>query len=331
MPTAIIYADKDAFISQNQAGAAASSYQNQNDPNGSLQVYGSFSAVIGATHQPSSGTMESDAVIGFPGSVPAGAIISAATLNVRNKSGTAGGLVEVAHIGDFDEAAVSWTSYNHAHGTIASAAGPSAGNWFVVSVLGYVAAAARTAFLLFSKTQNNSAEKSAWFEMQFYPSESTSAPYLSVTYSSAPGAPGSISTPVAGSTHDALINLFAGAASDPDTPQANLQYEWSYSPDGGTNWTVIAGLTAAGTTAKAWDTSALPPGTNYKVRIRSRDPEGQYGPYTTMAGVFSIIHTSQVKIWNGAAWVLKNLYRWNGAAWVSTKLKRWNGTTWITE
>lgn len=155
-------------------------------------------------------------------------------------------------------------------------------------------------------------------------------PYFAVTYGAAPGAPGSITVPAASGVYDASIALFAGQATDPDTPQASLQYEWSYSANGGTSWTVIAGLTAAGTTAKTWDTSALAEGANYKVRIRAWDGT-QFGPYTTMAGTFSIQHTAMVKYWNGTAWVLKKLQRWNGSAWVNTVLKRWDGTAWQRE
>ena len=39
---------------------------------------------------------------------------------------------------------------------------------------------------------------------------------------------------------------------------------------------------------------------------------------------------SQIKVWNGSAWVLKPLKRWNGTAWVDTLLKRWNGSSWET-
>lgn len=343
MPTAIIYADKDSYISQQQGAAPASGYASPDGVDSSIRVYSSmFTGVYGHTDA----TTDTDGLVSFPGSVPAGAIISAATLNLKTKSDPAGVTIGVVAAADFDENAVNWNSYAHGSGNksqsnyvnghppYVTGVTPAAQSWFVVNVLGAIVGATRRAFLLYSTgdTVNYSAEKSSYAQVDFHSSEASTPanrPYLSVTYSEAPGAPGSISTPAAGSTHDQSINLFAGAASDPDTPAGSLQYEWSYQLNGGA-WTVIPGLTAAGTTAKVWNTAALAQGTTYKVRLRAWDGS-QWGPYTTMAGTFSIIHTAQVKIWNGAAWVLKNLYRWNGAAWVATKLKRWNGSTWITE
>ena len=39
---------------------------------------------------------------------------------------------------------------------------------------------------------------------------------------------------------------------------------------------------------------------------------------------------TNLKVWNGSAWVLKPLKHWNGTAWVSAVLKRWNGSSWVT-
>jgi len=38
---------------------------------------------------------------------------------------------------------------------------------------------------------------------------------------------------------------------------------------------------------------------------------------------------TQIKTWNGSAWVVGALKRWNGSAWVAATLKRWNGSSWI--
>lgn len=38
---------------------------------------------------------------------------------------------------------------------------------------------------------------------------------------------------------------------------------------------------------------------------------------------------TQIKAWNGSAWVVGTLKRWNGSAWVAATLKRWNGSAWI--
>lgn len=112
---------------------------------------------------------------------------------------------------------------------------------------------------------------------------------VAFNYQQPPSAPGAITSPADGSTHNASINLSAGQATDPETAQSSLQYEWSYSANNGGAWTVIPGLTAAGTTAKTWNTSALPAGTAYKVRVRAYDGTS-YGPYSTQAGTFAIQH-----------------------------------------
>ena len=39
---------------------------------------------------------------------------------------------------------------------------------------------------------------------------------------------------------------------------------------------------------------------------------------------------TQIKAWNGAAWVTGALKRWNGSAWEAAALKRWNGSAWIS-
>lgn len=39
---------------------------------------------------------------------------------------------------------------------------------------------------------------------------------------------------------------------------------------------------------------------------------------------------TQIKAWNGAAWVTGTFKRWNGSAWEAAALKRWNGSAWIS-
>lgn len=39
---------------------------------------------------------------------------------------------------------------------------------------------------------------------------------------------------------------------------------------------------------------------------------------------------TQLKAWNGSAWVTGTLKRWNGSAWEAAALKRWNGSAWVT-
>lgn len=345
MPTATIYADKDVYV-RGVDGSGVSVF----GENETLQVGTLYGAMYGHGYTDNDSN-EFETWIGFPtGGIPAGAIISAVSLNLKatNASIAGGGMRIGRHPGDFDENNSAWTTLSpHGldtdpnvagyetpnHDLLASTVSPAPDAWMPVALpVNKFTPGSRNAYLIWASTPTNVTYKLSYTLAYFYSSEAVTPanrPYLSVTYSEAPGAPGSISTPINGGAYDALINLFAGQATDPDTPQANLQYEWSWQKDGGA-WTVIAGLTAAGTTAKAWNTSALAPGTGYKVRVRSFDG-GQYGPYTTMAGTFAIYHTARVKRWSGAAWTMHNVWRWDGVAWVATKLKRWTGAAWDLE
>lgn len=38
---------------------------------------------------------------------------------------------------------------------------------------------------------------------------------------------------------------------------------------------------------------------------------------------------SQIKRWNGSAWVNGTLKKWNGSVWQEITLKRFNGSIWI--
>lgn len=119
--------------------------------------------------------------------------------------------------------------------------------------------------------------------------DATYKPYLAITYTQKPNAP-SISSPSIGGSYDASINLTC-SATHPDS--LNMTYEWQYSPNGGTNWydigTSSAGASGASVTL-AWNTSVLADGSNYKVRVRSKDPYNVYSAYTTLGGTFTISH-----------------------------------------
>lgn len=336
MPTATIYADKDAYISSATASRQsqmASEYQNVDDPAGALKVKSAVTFTVNGHSE--------DAVIGFPGSIPQGAIISAATLYLHSKFGSAGGGVSGMVIPDFNESSVKWNDYQHyvnpavsppvnIHESQFSTTFPAPGTYASLNVLGRISSATRAAFLLFATAPYNRSGGNEWTEYDISPSESGNPPYLVVTYSAAPGAPGSISVPANNAVYDKTITLFAGNAVDPDTAQASLRYEWSYQYNNGA-WVVIPGLTDPGTTQKVVDVSTWLPGLNaYKGRIRSWDGS-QWGPYTTQSGTFSIFHTSRIKRWSGIAWIEHNLSRWSGSAWVGTKLKRWTGSAWIQE
>lgn len=38
---------------------------------------------------------------------------------------------------------------------------------------------------------------------------------------------------------------------------------------------------------------------------------------------------TQLKYWDGGAWVSKPLKKWDGTNWVPVTLKRWNGSNWM--
>lgn len=59
-----------------------------------------------------------------------------------------------------------------------------------------------------------------------------------------------------------------------------MQYEYSYSLNGGSSWTVIGSLTSAGVTSKSWSTSGLAATTQAKIRVRAWDGTA-FGPYST--------------------------------------------------
>lgn len=39
---------------------------------------------------------------------------------------------------------------------------------------------------------------------------------------------------------------------------------------------------------------------------------------------------TQLKAWNGSAWVTGTLKRWDGSAWAAAALKRWDGAVWVS-
>lgn len=69
-------------------------------------------------------------------------------------------------------------------------------------------------------------------------------------------------------------------------------YDVDYSSDGGSTWTPI--LTASSALSIVWDTQAIADGTNYKIRIRAKDPY-EYSNYS-YTSIFSIIHSFGKKI-----------------------------------
>lgn len=81
--------------------------------------------------------------------------------------------------------------------------------------------------------------------------------------------------------------LTCNAASSPVVAASSLQYEFSYSLNGGITWNALS-LSSAGVPSKAWSTSGLSATSNAKVRVRAYDGTN-FGPYDTLSGTFSLV------------------------------------------
>lgn len=95
---------------------------------------------------------------------------------------------------------------------------------------------------------------------------------LDVTYNQQPGNPGAITAPTTGNVWNTTHTIQWGAATDPDTPQASLQYEITLSIDGGSTYpyTIVA-LTTAGAISYVYDFTSIPASANCYIRIRAWD------------------------------------------------------------
>lgn len=154
--------------------------------------------------------------------------------------------------------------------------------------------------------------------------ESASPPYLSITYTSNPNAPAWGANPVNGAIYDATVPyIVTGTDPDGDAVTADI----AYSVDGSTWVTAATAVALSGNL----NSTAWPDSTTMRLRARLRDGSGNLSGYTVDSKIFTVRHTSYMKVWTGAAWVLKPLKRWNGSAWVGTKLKRWTGSAWVDE
>ena len=127
-------------------------------------------------------------------------------------------------------------------------------------------------------------------------------PRLDITYTAATGfTPPELIKPTGGEVVDKNFNITfrMGSQSSLGDP-FNLQYYIQFSPDNGASWAALVT-----TTAKAnfyfWDTSAVPEGDLYKVRVCAYDGTS-YSPYSTLAVPFSVRHAAvPLKIMSSAA------------------------------
>jgi hypothetical protein len=120
--------------------------------------------------------------------------------------------------------------------------------------------------------------------------ESATKPYLSVTYSIPPTTP-TLLTPNGGETYNASANITWQSSTDPDADA--LTYDIDYSANGGSAWVDIASGVSG--TSYVWNTSALPAGSTYLVRIRAYDGVA-YSAFDQSNGVFTIRHNFGKKI-----------------------------------
>lgn len=100
-----------------------------------------------------------------------------------------------------------------------------------------------------------------------------------------PGAPASAPT-ITPNPVNTIGTLGWGAAVDPDGEA--VTYDIELSTNNGGSWSAI--LTGVVGTAGSYNFSGQPSTTTAKLRVRARDSAGAYGPYTTMAGTFTIQH-----------------------------------------
>lgn len=108
--------------------------------------------------------------------------------------------------------------------------------------------------------------------------------YTFTKVNAVPTAPGAIISPVAGSTVVGNVTIEWTEATDPDGD--TLTYSVYYSADNGTTLLPIAtGVTAL---MLAWDTTAVPEGTNYRIYVKANDGKVD-GPFA-VSGIFTIAH-----------------------------------------
>lgn len=228
--------------------------------------------------------------------IPAGATVLAATLNVYQAStstGTpptngTGPVRRVTSVWNEVDAAAGSPSYDAATlwGTITFTTG--AVGWRSTSVQALVAA-------WFAGTYNNrgllidhpAAEHNV---RNVGAREGTNDPYLSITYNRAPGQPGVLTSPLAGTTWGSatgeVLHVEWPAAVDPDADA--LTYEVEGSVDGGATWLGVSGLAA--TLARDIAIGGYPATTTGRVRVRAYDGT-TYGAWRE-SGNFSIVHNA---------------------------------------
>lgn len=107
-------------------------------------------------------------------------------------------------------------------------------------------------------------------------------------YNAAPFAP-TLTSPNGGENWTGLHDITWTAAVDWEQAAATLRYHIQYTTNGGSTWTDIVALTAAGVTTYAFNFATLPASTAVRLRIRAYDGTN-YGPWDESNANFTIEH-----------------------------------------
>lgn len=221
-------------------------------------------------------------------SVPSTAVISAASVNIV--AGGGGQMVGPAQYTDWYVANSAWWGQSYATCAAITVGAYVATTYHTNSIIGLISTAISSGQVVAWRSANNgivSRDRQGPNDPYGHnDSMSPTVAYVSVTYTIAPGAPGAFTFPAAGGAYGAGTTLAVAwaDATDADTTVSLLVYELSYW--NGSAWTVLT-TTAANVKTYNWDTSGLPGRTDYQLRVRAKDPDNNFGPYTTL-GAFTL-------------------------------------------
>lgn len=296
MPTIQITADKDGFIAMSSPSSTMASYSGHTSTLQTVSDVGN-----GHAYQ----TSERDSLLGFPGSVPAGAVVTAVTLRLFFRSGPLNGGMGVSPVADWDPNVVTWNSYTHRTGDVPSGnyqnmhqpqvtnGGPGANDtwWTIALPTSWVAAATRTSLIVFGNPPGN-AGKGTISDNSFDSLEASPAgavplnpPNLIVTYNRPPPTPGVFTSPAAGAVFNTVHNVTFGASVDPDGDAVTYRLELSL--DNGATWPHVL-ATAATLVNTNYDFTSYAATAAAKLRVRSSD--GTATSAWRESSVFTIQH-----------------------------------------
>lgn len=95
----------------------------------------------------------------------------------------------------------------------------------------------------------------------------------------------------------------------------------------GNSFSVLAQITSTAFWQLSLASRAISTSGNYNTSVTDNR-----NPTQTYSAIVSITEASSaftVPVWNGSAWVAREVRRWTGSAWEAIKgIRRWNGSTW---